>query len=119
MNTIMFCRDKFNQWLLSDDYPLKIVTLLFISTVFDYFLTFQILFNNKELFLQLELNGFLVYSYQNNLWWLFAIWYSGAFIFMLWGCISSLNRHKKAFRIMTLVIVIYQLSQPLLFLATK
>ncbi len=112
-------RDNFNHWLLSDGFPLKISIALFISMVFDSLLTSQILFNDKEIFLQLEQNKFLVYSYQNNLWWLFGVWNTVAYLFMIWICTLSNNKNKKAFRIMVMGIVVYQLSQPLLFILLK
>jgi hypothetical protein len=125
---LLFCgggtmhqKDRFNNWLLSDDFPLHLAVLFIISSAFDYFLTFQILFNDKALFLKLERNEFLIYCYQNNLWWLFAFLYSIIIIYILYWCryVKKVPKLMKPIRILALIAMGGQLLQPILFYLLK
>ena len=100
---------------MSDNFPLHLAVLLFTSNSFDNEATAQLLFNSKERFLELELNDFLIYSHQNNLWWLFALWKALAFMVVLWFCATAPEKHKIQTRILFLLFVFYQLFQPIYY----
>lgn len=89
---------------------------MLISTVFDKTVTSQILYNNKELFLHLEQNKHLVYSYQNNLWFLFATGYVIGYVFLIYISIISPKDVQKIVRSMVLLVIIDQLIQPVYYL---
>ena len=117
-NFISNIRKKFSQWIMSDNFPLHLAVLFLISFAFDYFLTFQILFNDRELFLKLEQNDFLVYCYQNNLWWLFASVHSSTTALLFWYVVVYVKKapkFKKIVRIVALFLPINQLINTLLF----
>lgn len=109
-------KDRFYNWLLSDGFPLHLAFLMVISTVFDFSLTFQVLFNDKGLFLELEQNKFLIYTSQNNLWWLYSIWYVFSYFLLLWVSMHPNNPYKRATRAMSIALILNQLSQPLVFI---
>ncbi len=85
---------------------------MLVATHFDDLLTFQMLFNDKKHFLELENNSFLIYSYQNNLWWLFAIW-SG--VFSVAVILFSMKTKNKDGRFLLLLIPILQLIGTFMF----
>ncbi len=76
-------KNRFYNWLLSDEFPLHFAMMMVVSMTFDTFLTFQVLFNSKDFFVRTEKNGFLIYAYQHNLGWLYAIILSVFYVFVI------------------------------------
>lgn len=74
------------------------------------------------MFLELEQNEFLIYCYQNNLWWVFAGAYSVIIILLLLIIVVFPKRSPKLriiIRAGALLPVITQLLQPVLYYLLK
>lgn len=108
--------NKIKHLVMTNNFYLYWAVLMIISTVFDFALTKQILYNDKQMFLSLEQNQLLLWSLKNNMWYVYAL-VNSILIIIIAFLVIYIEKHKKKdlifVRYFMLSIPLSQLTQPL------